>query len=432
MTVVRLNLSHGTFDEHSETIANVRAAADRVQGRTKFYCPIAIAIDLRGSEIRIGVVEETQVEVKEIVKMNDNPYTADKLPPDVIFIDLLVTDKLRKGFKMFIDDGAVVLHVDDVFDDNITCSVLKGGTLRSYQSLVIPELMKSLNMPFLTDKDKSSLQFACENDIDFVFVPHVECGEWIENVRENLDERGQKMKIFAKVQSRFGVDEIEEIAANFDGIIFAPTMDIESAMVPYVQRLTLTVCQKKMKPCFVTTDAEIVSTEIYGMVNWSLVQGDGVILTRDASEGKTKPIESMVVLQNIRKVVQEYFEDSFKTDDSLEPLSLPGALASAAVTSSITTKASAIIVASESGDLAQLVYFQQPKCEIIAVIKDHKAARQLNILDNVVPLVFKPTYKTSTLNFAVNFARLRGILKPGDTVVYLTTTTMQIHYIDYD
>lgn len=427
MSVARLNLSHGTFEEHSESIANIREAASRVQRRTNVYCPLGIAVDLRGPEIRTGKVETRAVEIGELVKLNDNPFKADILPPDIAYVDYSVADKLKKHFKIHIDD-CIRLKVDDIFGDTVTCSVLKGGTLRSFQSVLIPDLVKHFRLPFISDRDKECLEFAVENEVDFIFASHVECGDWIEQIREVIGVAGKEIKIFAKVQNRFGVDEVEEIALKFDGVIFAPTADIEPKLIPMIQRLVAQVCKAKMKPCLMTVDSELVATEIYEIVNWSLDSGDGVVMTRGAAEGKTKPLESMQTLQNIRTVTKEFYDDS-RLDEVSQVWDTSNALASACVSSSINTEASAIIVLTESEKIAEFVHQLRPKCEVIAITSNQKTARQLNILDKVTPLFYEGS---SSFNFAVSFAKKRGIAKCGDTVIVLTDQNMQIHYLPYE
>lgn len=427
MSVARLNLSHGAFEEHLQSISNVREAAGRVQERTNVYCPLAIAVDLRGPEIRTGKVETRVVEIGELVKLNDNPFKADILPPDIVHVDYSVADKLKKHFKIRIDDD-IRLKVDDIFGDTVTCSVLKGGTLLSFQSVLIPDLVKHFRLPFVSDRDKACLEFAVENKVDFIFASHVECGEWIEQIREAVGVAGKDIKIFAKVQNRFGVDEIEEIASKFDGVIFAPTADIDSKLIPMIQRLVAQVCKAKMKPCLMTVDAELVAIEIYQLVNWSLDSCDGVVMTRGSAEGKSKPLESMQTLQNIRTIAKEFYDDS-RFDEVSQVWGTFNALASACVTSSINTDAAAIIVLTESEKTAEFIHQLRPKCELIVVTRNPRKARQLNILDKVTPLL---TEGGSGFQFAVNFAKKRGIVKDGDTVVVMTDKNMQIHYLPYE
>lgn len=427
MSVARLNLSHGAFEEHSVTIENVREAASRVQERTNVYCPLAIAVDLRGPEIRTGKVEPRTVVVGEVVKLNDNPFKADILPPDIFYVDYNVSDKLRKHFKIIIDD-TIRMKVDDIFGDTVTCSVLKGGTLRSFQSVLIPDLVKHFHLPSVSDRDKECLNFAVENEVDFIFASHVECGDWFDDIREVIGNAGKDIKIYAKVQSRFGIDEIEEIALKFDGVIFAPTNDIDSKLLPMIQRLVTKVCKAKMKPCLMTVDSKLVASEIYQIVNWSLDNGDGVVMTRGAAEGKSKPLESMQILQNVRSITKEFYEDS-RFNEVTQVWDAFNALASACVTSSINIEAAAIVIVSDSEKTAEFVHQLRPKCEVIVVTKNPKAARQLNILDKVTPLFYEGG---AGLEFAVEFAKKRGIAKAGDTIVLLNDKNMQIHYLSYE
>ena len=437
MSVARLNFSHGTQDEHQETIKNLRMAAKRCHERNNYHWSVAIAGDLCGPELRTEKIEKPgkSVDVGELVKFNDNPMFAENSSSEMIHIDRPIADFVKKNYLMFIDDGTVKLIVEDIFSYVITCRVIKKGILVSNQSIFIPEIMKSLNLPVVSEKDKMNLKFAVEHDIDFIFASHVERGEWIDDIRKVLkDFGGEKIKIYAKIQNRFGVDEMEEIVAKADGIVFSPTNDIAPIKIPMIQQMLLVLCKKKMKLCFIKIDSEMFPSEIYQAVNWFMEFGDGTVMTRCSSEGKTKPLESMTILKNIRKFLAEEPRDfNFNVSKATSDVNSES-LASAAVLSAFTTNSSAIIITSESEEFVHLVYFYQPKCEIIVVMKNPKTCRQLNILDKVTPLIYESANKKSKVDHATKFAKSRGIIKGGDAVVVLKyeESIMEIHYIQYE
>lgn len=435
MAVARLNLSHGNHEDHLEMIKQIRLAAGKVQAQTHFYCPLAIAVDLRGCEIRTGLIEQHLeksgkiVAVGELIKLNESLQFADRSAPDMIYVDQLIAGFSRKGFKVFINDGSVDLEIEDIFGDIVTCRVTKSGIINSNSSLFIPEIIKFLNLPNVTDKDKADIQFAALHDIDFIFISHVKCGKAVEDVKNIINESGVDMKVFAKLQSRLSIENIEEIALKSDGIIFAPSIDIEPLSVPFIQRYVVQQCHKMQKQCFITINSEMNSSEIYHATNWFLNAGDGFILTREASAGKIKPLESMLILMESKP-------KAFKSDDDRPFIDscagiITESLASACVRSSITTMAAAIIIVTESSEIVELVHQHRPVCEVIVVMENQKSCRQLNILDRVTPLHFAALSK---VNFGVNFAKIRGIVKCGDTIIILKyhEKLVQVHYIPYE
>lgn len=432
MSVGRLNLSYGSLEDHSKSIQNLRVAADRFEARTKVFCPVAVAVDLRGPEIRTGSVEATSVNIGDQVKFNDNPQAADSTPPGMVYIDHPVAGKLKRNYKIFVGDGEVELAVEDIFGDVTTCEVVKGGVLKSHQTVYIPEILKQLKLPSISDKDKLGIEFAVQHDVDFIFVSHVECGHWIEEVRQLLGDAGKNIKIFAKIQNRFGVDEIEEILASSDGIVVAPTIDLQPKVMPFINRMVQRLCKQQLKLCLMTIENELETTEIYQAVNWMLTSVDGTVMTGTSSDGKLKPLESMAVLQNIRSLSEAFCNDEKLREVPFEVCSVEGALAPAVVTSSLTTKASAIILITESEQTVNLVYHHQPNCKVIVVISNKKAARQLNILDRITPLLLQGS-KSLKLDAAISFARKSGLVKNGDTVIILEgeESRVIVHYLPY-
>lgn len=437
MSVARLNFSHGTQEQHLETIRNLRLATERCLDRTKFHWPLAIAADLRGPEIRIGKIENSGklVEDGDLIKFNSNPVFAEKSSSEMIYIDHPLADYIKKQNHIFIDNGSVQLTVEDIFGDIITCRVEKQGVLASNQSVLIPEIEKRLNLPVVSERDKSDLKFAVQHDIDFIFASHVESSNGIDEIRDLLSDYGtKKIKVYAKIQNQTGVDEIDEIISNADGIILSPTIELKSETIPFIQRKVLMLCKKKMKPCLIKIDSEMASSKIFQAASWYMDLGDGTILTRGASEGKTLPLESMTILKDIKEIISDEPLELVSDVPVVRPDIIIESLASACVTSSSTTTASAIIIITESPEIVRLVYYFRPNCEIIVVMENPKSCRQLNILDRVTPLIFEISRKQLKLDFAINFSKSRGILKCGDTIVVLqhASSSVQVHYVPYD
>lgn len=438
MSVARLNLSRGNHEDHLETLKSVRKAAGRISRRTNFISAVAIAVELRGPEIRTGIIEQPldcsrrPVEAGEFIKLNESLQFAESSAPDMIYIDQPIAGLLKKGIKIFINDGVVELKVEDIFGDVVTCSVVEGGILKSNQSVFIPDIAQALNLPVVSDEDKANIEFAVEHDVDFIFASHVEKGEWIDEIRNIFSKSGVKIKVFAKIQNRLGVESIKEIATKADGIIFAPTMDLEPTTVPFLQRFVLRECQKVNTPCFITIENEMNSCEIYQATNWFLVSGDGVILTGELSAGKTKPLESMSILRESKPNVFEFQVNNQRFAGSCSG-SIADSLASACVSSSMKTNAAAIIIISESDEVVQLVNQYRPNCDVIVVMENLKSCRQLNILDRVTPLLYE-TAALSKIDFGIKFAKLRGITKCGDSIVILQhdLNQMIVHYLPYD
>ncbi|CRK89678.1 CLUMA_CG003603, isoform A [Clunio marinus] len=437
MSVARLNLTHGTHESHFVTITNVRLAAERYFVRTSYVCPLAIAFDLRGPEMRTGEIIERDVKIGESVTLSCSAEFLTKPDGSTIYVDFPIARKVKKDQVILIDDGSVALSVDCVLGDNIMCLVRKGGILKSFQTLYIPDIVNQLSQPFLSEKDKNDIDFAIEQNVQFLFASHVKDGDSIDKIREYLDDNSssKSIKIYAKIQNQFAVDEIEEIITKFDGIIIAPTIAINLRTIPVLERLTLWKCKRKMKPFLLTVESELESAEIYQISNWSLQFVDGIILKRDACRDKFEAIQSLKVLQKVNSIKSEMSdEENEKFVDFSAFDFMKVALASSTVKASITSETSAIIIITNSSQLPFLVYYHHPKCLTIVIIEDEMQARQLNILNRLIPLIDNRELKTSKENFAVEFTLKSKITKPGDSIVILNDeqNSMTIHYIPYD
>jgi pyruvate kinase len=441
MSVARLNMSHGTFEEHEKSIENIRIAAERCRKRTNYQVPVAIAIDLCGQEIRIGKIHQQfektgrLLKVGDTLKLHNNSQFADEPGLEMIYINYdIIENSLRKKHEIFIGDGTIAMTVEEIHGGIVTGKVTKGGIIKSFQCVFIPEIANELNFPKITDSDKLNIEFGVKNQVDFIFASHVDSSDLIDEVRNCLGDVGKGIEIYAKIQNPAGVDAFDEIITRADGIIFKPTMEFDAKVIPFVQKLVMCRCKASMKPCLIMIDSKLVSTELYNAVNWIVDSGDGTVLTHEAAEGKTKPLESMSILTNIKSHLHEVFNPFDDDEIPFECKDIQGSLASACVSSSLSANASGIIVIGESKQIIHSIHCHKPKCEVIAVIKNHQSARQLNILDRVTPLIFDASSATSRTDFGINYAKKRGIMKNGDTVIVLNVdlNCIQVRYIPYN
>ena len=308
MSVARLNMSHGTHEDHEKSIENIRTAAERYKRRTNYNAPVAVAVDLRGQEIRIGKIPKQfeaiglQVNIGDKIRFHNNPLIADEPLPDMIFIDHSFIDKtLKRKHEILIDDGKLSFIVEEIYSVNATCKANKVGVLRSFQSVFIPAIKIDLNLPIVSEKDAKDLEFAVKNNVDFIFVSYVESQEWIDEIRARLGKTGRKIEVFAKIQSLLDSEKLDEILDKADGIILKPSVEIEPKHTKLFEYFVLNKCKTKLKPCFTIFEANpLEPTEICQAVNWKIDAGDGQILTQHAAVGKENPLRSMLILEGCR------------------------------------------------------------------------------------------------------------------------------------
>ena len=205
LNVARMNFSHGTHESHAEMIARFRKVRDELK------LPAAVMLDTKGPEIRLGLFDEP-VEVVSgqayTFSTVETPGTAEKcfvnyaeLPADV-----------KSGDMLLVDDGDLSFRVEETTDTEIRCTVIDGGMMKSQKGVNIPGAR--LNMPFLSERDKSDLLFGIEQNVDYVAASFTRRAQDIIDMRSFLNSHGgEGIRIIAKIENTEGVEKFDEILA---------------------------------------------------------------------------------------------------------------------------------------------------------------------------------------------------------------------------
>lgn len=174
-----------------------------------------------------------------------------------------------------------------------------------------------------------------------------------------------------------------EIINESDGIIFVPSIEIETNVIPFMYRMILSMCKVNMKVMFIAVESPLECSDECEIINWFMSSGDGIMIARDAPQ-----LETVTRLSEISSFIATSREEFCNQTDEfcLHYHDQLVVLASCAVTTSLTTNAAAIFILSENDLLAHGVYFHSPKCVVIPIIKNARTARQLNILNGFISL----------------------------------------------
>jgi len=231
MNVARLNFSHGTYEEHQKKIDLIKSV------REKLDLPIAILLDTKGPEFRIGTFENRKVTLSAGDKFT---FTTDEIIGNNERVSVSyksLQNEMFPGDRILVNNGLVVFEVERVEGNDIICNVIIGGELSDKKSMSFPN--KVLKQEFLSEQDKNDLLFGIKNDVDFVAASFVSTKQDIQSMREFLDENGgQDINLIAKIENRSGVDNIDEICRVADGIMVARGdlgVEIPFVEVPAVQ-----------------------------------------------------------------------------------------------------------------------------------------------------------------------------------------------------
>lgn len=447
MNVARLNFSHGTHEYHSETIKNIRQAVENHSKKIGMICPLGIALDTKGPEIRTGLLEgggSAEVELKKdsIVKLTISKEYLEKGTSQVVYVDYdNIVKVVKVGNQVYIDDGLISLTCQEVKTDGLICRVDNGGMLGSKKGVNLPGV--PVDLPAVSEKDKSDLLFGVEQGVDMIFASFIRNANALKEIREILGEKGKDILIISKIENHQGMHNLDEIIEASDGIMVARGdlgIEIPTEKVFLAQKAMISRCNRSGKPVICATQMlesmvkkpRPTRAESSDVANAILDGADCVMLSGETAKGDY-PLECVKTMANICKEAeaaiwqQELFTDLVAAVSP--PLNNPHTVAIAAVEASSKCLASAIIVLTTTGQSAYLISKYRPKCPIIAVTRTKKVARQSHLYRGLLPLIYTADYNAENdwikdvdarVQFGIKFGRDRKFIKTGNNVILVT------------
>ncbi|GIQ65879.1 hypothetical protein PACILC2_44470 [Paenibacillus cisolokensis] len=235
MNVARLNFSHGDFEEHGNRIRNIRQAAAEL-GKT-----VAILLDTKGPEIRLGKLKEEPIELvqDEYIVLTTEEILGDKNRIPITYANL--PNDVSIGSTILIDDGLIGLTVEDIQGTEIKCRIRNGGQIKSKKGVNVPGV--HISLPGITEKDASDIVFGIEQGIDFIAASFVRKASDVLEIRELLERHNAgHIQIISKIENQQGVDNLDEILEVSDGLMVARGdlgVEIPAEEVPLVQKLMI-------------------------------------------------------------------------------------------------------------------------------------------------------------------------------------------------
>jgi len=302
MNVVRINTAHASFDGARKVINNVREISEK----------IAILVDTKGPEIRTNPMEQPlAVEYGDMIKIKGKH---DGISSDeVIYVNYnYFVNDVPEGSKILIDDGDLELVVKNKQDDYLECMVMNSGKINGKKSVNIPST--HIQLPSLSEKDKSFIRFAVEEKLDFIAHSFVRKKEDIFAVQRILDEYDSPIKIIAKIENEEGVKNIEEILDVSYGVMVARgdlAIEISQEKLPLVQKQIIASAIKKRRPVIVATqmlhsmieNPRPTRAEVSDVANAIFDGTDAIMLSGETAYGKY-PIEAVKMMTKIAQEVE--------------------------------------------------------------------------------------------------------------------------------
>jgi pyruvate kinase len=454
----RLNLSHGTQEQHRETLRRVR----RVAAEEKVYLPVAL--DLMGPRYRLGQISDEPRMLKPDQEVVLGPDGAE-LP-----VDSDILSHLEPGERVLIDGGLIELKIESKEGDRVRARVINGGPVKTRKGINLPDS----TLPFeISEKDRSDIAFAVVENADFLAASYVGEGGHIEAVRAVVTAAGGRIPIIAKIERATAIEHLEEIAEAADGLMVARGdlgVEVPLYQVPVLQKKIIAAGRLSGKPVIVATQMlesmieqpRPTRAEATDVANAVFDGADVLMLSGETAAGKYP----VLVVQTMAQIIQEaenYARQSSErhtlqplghvharrafamdpedqtADDELA-LEVPDMVSAAAVYAAEQLGVSRIVAFSQRGFTARMVARYRPQSPIMAFTPDERVARQIQLVWGVRPFVAK--LQVGSLDDIVQVVEREllaaQLVKPGDRIIILMghpvrerplTNLMRVHRI---
>jgi pyruvate kinase len=427
MDAARLNLSHGTHEEHAERVRRVREA-EATAGR-----PIALIADLQGPKLRIGELNEPFVLRKgESVTISaENGCRDGELP----IAPAVIGDVLEAGHDVLIDDGLVRLRVGTVAGGRAQCEVIVGGVVTSHKGVNLPGV--PMPIPSLTRKDLADLEFALALGVDFVALSFVRAAADVRDLRELIEQAGSHAHVIAKIEKAEAIDVLDDVLAETDAVMVARGdlgVEIGPALVPLIQKRIIQKALERGKPVITATQMlesmvhhpEPTRAEASDVANAILDGTSAVMLSGETAVGEY-PVEAVAYMDRIAKAVEPSMGYRHEIPAADQNPTIGGAMSNAACDIAEALRAKAILTPTYRGKTASSVARLRPQRPIIGLTHVEWARRQMALEWGVTPLQIPQCGDVEELwSTSVRVAREAGLIDEGDRVVLTAGTTVNL------
>lgn len=422
MNVARLNFSHGSHEEHLKKLNLIKHV------REKLNLPVAVMLDTKGPEYRIRTFKNGKVKIEDEAPF---VFTTDDVEGDETQVSVsypgLVND-IKPGDEILVNNGLVVFKAEKIEGKRIYCKTIVGGELSDRKSMSFPG--KVLNQVYLSEQDKEDLLFGIKNNVDYIAASFVSRKQDILDLKAFLKANGgEDIGIIAKIENRTGIENIEEIGSECDGIMIGRGdlgVEIPFTELPAVQKYLITKCRLMGKRVITATEMlesmihnpRPTRAEISDVANAVYDETSAVMLSGESAAGKY-PAETVKTMAEIVEETEKHihYEKRFKNSD-FEIRNTVDALSHATCGMAIEIGAKAIVVSSVSGMTVRMVSRFRAPIDIIGMTTDKRVWYRLALSWGVIPVMSEKFNSTDVLFYhASRVAKEALVLNPGDSIV---------------
>ncbi len=440
--VLRINLSHGSAEEHRRRVQAALAAGEEL-GRE-----VLILWDTRGPEVRVGVFQGGGVHLEPgqvfVLRADDAP--GDRAGVSVNHPQVILD--LKPEDPVLLDDGNVILRVEDVRPDGARCRVVVGGVLTDRKKVTLPNGAPAL--PSLSPEDRADLMALRDLGMDAVAVSFIRTANDVLAVRRFLEELQCDAMLIAKIETRQAVTNLEEILRVSDGFMVARgDLGVELAVedVPLLQKRMIALCNRHGKPVITATQMlesmverpRPTRAEASDVANAILDGTDAVMLSAETASGNF-PVEAVKTMARIAERTEPSLPYArILVESKPSCATVTDAISHATCQTAEDLGAQAILTATQSGHTARTVAKYRPRAPIVAITPEDRTMRQLHLVWGVRPVKVQEIAAIDDMaHQAIDAAMAQGVIAEGDLVVLTagvpvgvpgTTNLIQVHTV---
>jgi pyruvate kinase len=445
VNVCRINFSHGSYEDHLQVIKNIK------QINKELWVHTAILADLQGPKLRIGMVENNHLDLvngKEIILTTEKMIgttekvyiTYPQFPQDV-----------RPGEIVLLDDGKLSLRVIETDGvKEVRCHIVHGGILSSKKGVNLPNTKVSL--PCLTEKDLADLEFALENNVEWIGLSFVRSASDIIELKNLITLRNSSAKVVAKIEKPEALEDIDNIIAETDAVMVARgDLGVEVPMenVPLAQKMMVQKCLKAAKPIIIATqmmesmitNPRPTRAEVNDVANSVMDGADAIMLSGETSVGKF-PVGVIEAVAKIINNIENHgglFHSGLEPDFNMNRFTTDSICHSAANLAE-NINAMAIITMTHSGYTAMKISSYRPKANIFVFTSNHSLLNTLSLIWGVRGFFYDKYISTDHTIADIKFIlKKEGYLKQGDYFINIAsmpitekgkTNMMKLSYVE--
>lgn len=391
--VFRLNFSHGTLNEHLQTLRNIRQAAIRIDRA------VAVLGDLCGPKIRVGMVKDAAgtggmpIDVGEELVIQRAPIEGAGGRVSSIYPALV--DEVKVGDRVLIEDGMLRFVCTEKLPNELRCRCTHGGVVKSKKGINLPDT--AVKIAAITEYDWECVQWAIENDLDYLALSFVRDATDLHHLRQHLRNRQSEIQLIAKIEKKEAIDNIDSIIDTADGLMAARGdlgVEMDLAQVPLIQKELVKKCQSAGKPVIVATqmlqsmieNSTPTRAEVSDVANAIFDGADAVMLSGETSVGKF-PVASVHVMSHIAATTEQYLATHHQPHPEIKPASLQLSAGVARGTRQMADELGLklVVVYSQTGATARVFSKFRFDVPILALSADARVLRRMALHYGVVP-----------------------------------------------